>query len=168
MTDILYAWSEDGGKTIQRGEGSKIEWPIRAEAGPHQGDIVYREDQGPPLWLHAVAPALWIDEKGRPVVAVVSYKTGKHTMVLENGKWTERRDASSQASNQPAKETGKDEDDDSENPNPFGFKLPYEIKYLDTEYLRDTGNLVYLAEVPRKFGNTKIKLVLSKPVPAKK
>ena len=87
-------------------------------------------------------------------------------MVLENGKWTEQRDGSVPESRQAATKAGKGEED-SEDANPFGIKLPYEIKYLDAEYLRDTRNFCYLAEVPRNFGNGKLKLVLSKPVPAK-
>ena len=31
-----YAWSDDGGKTIFKSDGSPIQWPVRAEAGPNQ------------------------------------------------------------------------------------------------------------------------------------
>ena len=96
---------------------------MRAESGPHQGDIVYREDQGSRPWLPAVAPPFVIDENGRPAVVVHSHKTGRHTMGLETGKWTEQKDVGVQVIKPTTKESGKDADEDEENANPFGERI---------------------------------------------
>lgn len=39
--DIFYAMSKGGGRTLQRANGPKVEWPVRAEAEPYQPDVIY-------------------------------------------------------------------------------------------------------------------------------
>jgi len=172
-THILYAYTDDGGKTIYRGDGSKIEWPIRAEAGPQQGDVVYKENQGPAPWLK-LGVSIEIDKHNRPIVRCSSFKTGHHSLVLVNGKWIDRKDADAKPSgpveNGPA---GNKDADEEEGYNPRliharTLKLPYQIENLDEEYLRDTGNLLYTAVPPAKQRKTRIILVLATPVQIKK
>ncbi len=172
-SDVLYAYSDDGGKTFRRGDGSQIQLPMRAEAGPHQADVVYSRHNGPPPWVGLI-PTIHIDDKGRPVVGAQDHKTGWHLLVLEKGKWTELgKNTSSPTSNQKAKPNDEDEDDGSERVDVSKLALPYAPHHLNPEYLHETGNLVYTVfpEKDRFHGNKpkhhRILLVLSKPVKAK-
>ena len=63
---------------------------MRADPGPHQGDLVYSEHEGPPPWLE-LRVQVRTDEQNRPVVSFSSHKTGDHSLVLEKGKWIERK-----------------------------------------------------------------------------
>lgn len=172
-SDVLYAYSDDGGKTFHRGDGSQIVLPMRAEPGPHQADVVYSRHDGPPPWV-GLLPGLSIDEKNRPVVKAHDHKTGLHTMVLENGKWSKLAVAAdAPTAEAAAKPKDKDDDDDAEEVNISKLDLPYDPHHMNGEYLRETGNLVYTVfpEKDRFHGDTpkhhRILLVLSKPVKAK-
>ena len=74
-SDVLYAYSDDGGKTFHRGDGSQIQVPMRAEAGPYQADVVYSRHDGPPPWV-GLLPTIRLDDKGRPLVGAQDYQTG--------------------------------------------------------------------------------------------
>lgn len=165
-SDVLYAYSDDGGKTFHRGNGSKIELPMRAEAGPHQADVVYSKHDGPPPWV-GLDPSIHIDDKGRPVVGFLVHKSASRSrkMVLENGRWTEQAQSTDAQSPDVATKP-KDEDEDEGAPDIIEKlpHLPYGIRRLDVYYLRDTGNYLYFAEPTP--GN-KIRIALSKPVKAK-
>lgn len=172
-TDVLYAYSDDGGKTFHRGDGSQIQLPMRAEAGPHQADVVYSRHDGPPPWV-GLLPGISIDEKNRPVVKALDHKTGLHHMVLENGKWTELvKNAGPAASDPAAKSKDEDEGDEPEKVNLSKLDLPYEPHHIAPDYLRETGNLVYTVfpEKDRFHGDKpkhhRIMLVLSKPAQTK-
>ena len=174
-SDVLYAYSDDGGKTFHRGDGSQIQLPMRAESGPHQADVVYSRHDGPPPWV-GLLPTIQFDDKGRPVVGALDHKTGWHHFVLEKGKWTEElKSTSSPTSNQTAKPNDEDEDDEQPHPGVDVSKLalPYEPFHLNHEYLQETGNLVYIVfpEKDRFHGDKpkhhRIQLVLSKPVKGK-
>lgn len=164
-TDIIYAYSDDGGATIHRGDGSEIQWPMRAEAGPQQGDVVYREDDGDAPWLK-VGVSIEMDQQDRPVVRCYSFKTGSHHLVLVDGKWLDHRDENPKSIG-PAENKDDEEDYNPKLINARALKLPYEIENLDEEYLRDTGNLLFTAVAPNKQRKTRIILVLSKPVETK-
>jgi len=172
-SDVLYAYSDDGGKTFHRGDGSLIQLPMRAELGPYQADVVYSRHDGRPPWV-GLLPGLSIDGKNRPVVKAYDHKTGCHTLVLEGGKWTElAKSASSPAGDQTAKPKDEDEEEDSEKVDVSKLHLPYEPHRVNQEYLCETGNLVYTVfpEKDRFHGDKpkhhRILLVLSKPVKAK-
>ena len=146
---------------------------MRAEAGPHQADVVYSRHDGPPPWV-GLLPTIHLDEKDRPVVGAQDHKTGWHHLVLEKGKWTEEvKITTSPANNQTAKQ--KDEENDTPQPNADVTKLalPYVPHHPNPEYLQETGNLVYTVfpEKDRFHGDKpkhhRILLVLSKPVKAK-
>jgi hypothetical protein len=171
-SDVLYAWSDDGGKTFHRGDGSAIQLPMRAEAGPHQADVVYSRHDGPPPWV-GLMPSLSIDERNRPVVRALDHKSGLHHVVLENGKWSElAKGAGSPRSHPAAKADDDDEDGDGEGGRFAHLDLPYEPHHPAGEYLQETGNLLYTTfpERDRFHGNKpkfhRIMVVLSKPVKA--
>ena len=171
-SDVLYAYSDDGGKTFHRGDGSQIELPMRAEAGSHQADVVYSKHDGPPPWV-GLDPSIHIDDKGRPVVGFFVHKSASpwRKMILENGKWTELAKSTDAQSTDVATKP-KDEDEDEGDSMMFEKhpNLPYRIYRLDGDYRRDTGNYLYIAE-PAPKGNNKgsamIRIVLSKPLKAK-
>ena len=174
-SDVLYAYSDDGGKTFRRGDGTQIQLPMRAEAGPHQADVVYSRHDGPPPWV-GLLPTIHFDDKGRPLVGAQDHKTGWHHFVLEKGKWTELvKGTSSPTNNQTTKPDDEEEDegDGSENVDVSKLALPYVPHHLNPEYLHETGNLVYTVfpEKDRFHGDKpkhhRILLVLSKPVKAK-
>jgi len=161
LTHALYAYSDDGGKTIHRNDGSRIKWPIRAEGGPNQGDVVYSEHEGSPRWLD-VGISLRVDEKNRPVVSVLSTKTGRHSLVLEKGKWTELRGAGSPASDSTTNE--EDEVDTSEKVDVSKLLMPNESnRKMEANHFRETGNLVYTI-LPKRDRFKRILVVLSKPI----
>lgn len=168
-SDVLYAYSDDGGKTFRRGDGSLIQLPMRAEAGPHQADVVYSRHDGPPPWV-GLLPGLSIDGRNRPVVKAYDHKTGCHTLVLEDGKWTEPATSIvSPAGDQTTEPNDEDEEGDSDQADVSKLHLPYKPHHLNPDYLRETGNLVYLSfpEKDRLHGDKpkhhRILLVLSKP-----
>ena len=169
-SDVLYAYSDDGGKTFHRGDGSQIELPMRAEAGPHQADVVYSRHVGPPPWV-GLNPSIHIDGIGRPVVGVYFHKSGSgwHKMVLDQGKWTELgKSTDAQSTDVAAKPTNEDEEEEDDDKSMMFEKrpqLPYGIYRLDGDYLRDTGNFLYIAK-PAPKGNNKLIIALSKPVKA--
>ncbi|MEO6750390.1 MAG: BNR-4 repeat-containing protein [Chthoniobacteraceae bacterium] len=172
-SDVLYAYSDDGGKTFHRGDGSQIQLPMRAEAGPHQADVVYSRHDGPPPWV-GLNPGIQIDDKNRPVVAADDHKTGRHQFVLEKGKWSELvKSAGSPTSDSMAKANDEDEDADSAKVDVSKLALPYVPHHPNPEYLHETGNLVYTVfpEKDRFHGDKpkhhRILLVLSKPVKVK-
>jgi hypothetical protein len=167
-SDVLYAYSDDGGKTFQRGDGSQIQLPMRAEPGPFQADVVYSRHDGPPPWV-GLMPMLRFDEQGRPVVGAQDHKTGWHHFVLENGKWTEVRKG---AASPTADADDEDEDEESGKGDAAKLGLPYTPHRVNQEYLRETGNVLYTVfpNKDRFRGNKpkhhRIQFVLSKPVKA--
>lgn len=164
-SDVLYAYSDDRGKTFHRGDGTKIELPMRAEAGPHQADVVYSRHEGRPPWV-GLNPNVSIDEKNRPVVKALDHKTGVHAFVLEDGQWSE---PAKSAAVPPSIGTAKaDNDDDDDGMLELSeLDLPHKIMFLDKEYFRDTGKLLYQAQVPDKVKHSRIKIVLATPVNAR-
>ena len=165
-SDVLYAYSDDGGKTFRRGDGSQIQLPMRAEAGPYQADVVYSRHDGRPPWV-GLNPAVTIDEKNRPVIRAFDHKTGWHRLVLENGKWSEQtKSADVTPTAGIAKAEG--DDDDPEMVELSQLNLPHKIMFLDKEYFRDTGKLLYQAQVPDKLKHSRIKIVLATPVQSQK
>ena len=172
-SDVLYAYSDDGGKTFNRGDGSRIQLPMRAEAGPHQADVVYSRHDGPLPWV-GLMPGLSFDSKSRPVVKACDLKTGCHTMVLEGGKWIEQsKNAGSPAGDQTQLPEEENEEDDSERVDVSKLHLPYEPFHPNQEYLSETGNIVYFSfpEKDRTHGDKpkfhRVLLVLSTPVKTK-
>lgn len=84
-TDILYAYSDDGGKTVFKSDGTKIQLPIRAEAGPNQGEVILTANDV----SISSQPVIAVDKEGRPIVWCHSYKTGDHCFRLESGQWVD-------------------------------------------------------------------------------
>ncbi len=170
--DILYAMSKDGGRTLQRANGTKVQWPVRAEAGPYQPDVIYaaaadyaamgKDGSFPGL----VGAKIQLDWKSRPMIR--SHKRSSNEDVafrLEDGKWVSC----------PAKAFGQWRDNASVLMDPIEkrsgdvvrrwdeehsrvVKLGQEIEKLDKDYLRDTGTMIYTAKNPRA-GNKVINIV---------
>ena len=142
-THVLYAYSDDGGKTIHRGDGSEIRWPMRADEGPHQGDVVFAETEGNPPWLSVVA-GLRIDEQNRPVVGCHSFKTGRHAKVLEKGKWQPIQENASTATKPEAGGEQDEEDELDDELSEFGLS-PAERRTVAMDHFRATGEALFVA-----------------------
>lgn len=149
-THVLYAYSDDGGKTFFRGNGTKIQLPMRADAGPYQADVVFAKTDGPPPWV-SLLPSISIDEQDRPVVRCREEKPKKtfihHSFVLDQGQWVELGKNADRAAAKPGGDDD-DDDDDAGDVNVRNLDLPHKVMFYDKEYLRDTGSIVYQVEVP--------------------
>lgn len=172
-SDVLYAYSDDGGKTFCRGNGSQIQLPMRAEAGPHQADVVYSRHDGPPPWV-GLLPSIHFDDQNRPVVGAQDHKTGWHYFVLDKGNWSELvTSTGSPGSNQPGMPDEDEEEGDTGKVDLTQWALPHVPFHPNKEYLQETGDLVYLVfpEKDRFHGykpkHHRIQVVLSKPVKSK-
>lgn len=168
-THVLYAYSDDDGKTIRRGDGTEIRWPMRAEEGPHQGDVVHTESEGNPPWL-SVAGGLKIDDHDRPVVSCLSFKTGKHSKVLEKGKWLPVQEAPSSAPNASADDDDDGPDFDGDDLADYGL-TPHERQSVSMEHYRATGEALFITfpslNKRRDKGFNRIQFVLRSPSKAK-
>ena len=77
---VLYAYSDDGGKTVFKSNGKQIQLPIRTEKGPHQGEVIVSEGQG--------QVKIAVDRADRPMIWCCS-QTGQHCFRLESGRWVD-------------------------------------------------------------------------------
>ena len=134
-TSILYAYSDDGGKTVHRADGTLIQYPIRASSGPeaNRGDIILEEMKDDPNynWLNRNA-GIYLDKADRPMIAVSSYKTGRHYYRLESGKWVEHPGGEGLEARSP-------------DPKSIIDALHLRVDRYDQNYFRDTGELVWVS-----------------------
>ncbi len=175
--------SKDGGRTLQRADGSKVQWPVCAKPGPCQPDVIYSpnadyaalEKAGDGKFLGLVGGQIQLDWKGRPMIRTHSRKTNEDVVFrLENGKWGPcpanafgqwRDNAGVLMSN------GDMEDEDGgggkhsrevtrlwDQDHSRVVKLGQDIDKLDADYLRDTGTMIYTTKSPRA-GNSVINIV---------
>ena len=170
--NILYATSKDGGRTLQRTNGSKVEWPVRAEAGPYQPDVIYdaaadyaAAERNGGAFPGLVGATIQLDWKNRPMIRAHK-KISNEAVVfrLEDRKWVSC----------PAKAFGKWRDNAGVLMKPVEksgevvrlwdeehsrvVKLGQEIEKLDEDYLRDTGTMIYTTKNP-KAGNKVINIM---------
>lgn len=153
-TDIVYAYSDDGGRTAHKPDGTPISFPIGATDGtPNQGDIVLRERDDPKCkWLFPW-PNISVDKADRPIISAKSYVTGNHLLRLEGGKWVDYQgDVPDVGSTDPnGVIIGKEPSGNLRrywNPTGKNFatlKLPDEVYRYDAESYRDTGDLVWIS-----------------------
>lgn len=153
-TDILYAYSDDGGKTVFKSDGTPIKFPIRPTAGPNQGEIIIEEKQDDPKcnWLNRHG-TISLDKADRPMIAVKSYSTGNHHFRLENGHWVDHPDFDSNSGGLADPSGVKISHNDDEkgftrswNPNSSNMATiptPDAVHGVDSEHYRDTGELVW-------------------------
>jgi hypothetical protein len=171
--DILYAWSKDGGRTLQRADGSNVQWPVCAKAGPYQPDVIYAanadyaamEKAGDGKFLGLVGGQIQLDWKGRPMIRAHNNKINADVVFrVENGKWVSC----------PEQAFGKWRDNAGVLMDPNGnsgevvrrwdekhvriVKLEQEINDLDADYLRDTGTMIYTTKIKGK-GNSVINVM---------
>ncbi len=134
---ILYAYSDDGGKTAHRADGTLIQYPIRASSGSsaNRGDIILEEMKDDPKhnWLNPGA-SLSLDKDDRPMISVESYSTGKHYFRLESGKWVEHPGGKGLEARSPDPKQIID-----------ALHLPVMKHGYDKNYFRDTGELVWVS-----------------------
>ena len=72
MSEILYAYSDNGGETFYKADETAIqELPIRAEAGLNQGSIVAKDAS---LGYH-LSHSVCFDKEGTPVITYTKFKT---------------------------------------------------------------------------------------------
>ncbi len=156
-TDILYAYSDDGGKTVYKSDGKRIQLPIRAEAGPHQGEVIINESSDHTTnyaWLDA-GVHIAVDKADRPMIWCHSHTTGNHCFRLESGRWVDYPAApfGSSFSTDPSgvvicKHDKSDNRGFTRFWNPDGrnsetLDLPERVRGYDQKYYRDTGELVW-------------------------
>lgn len=151
-TDVLYARSDDGGKTITKSNGEPIKWPVRAEEGPHQGEIAYSEPDGPPPWLDKGDLSLVTDWQNAPIISTTSHKSGRHVLRLEDGSWVPYgNDGIGELLGHDVRGVLSSRLNNGDilrfwDPgNTRRVALPHRIRRIDAEYLRDTGDLIYTA-----------------------
>jgi len=135
-TSILYAYSDDGGKTVHRADGTPIQYPICASSGPeaNRGDIILEEMSDPNYkWLNRNA-GISLDKADRPMIAVESYTTGRHYFRLESGKWVEHPGGKGLEARAPDPRSIIE-----------ALHLPVWNNRYDRNYFRDTGELVWIS-----------------------
>jgi hypothetical protein len=76
---ILYAYSDDGGKTVFKSNGEQIELPILPDAGSHQGEVITSEG--------GRQAHIAVDKANRPMI--FWSKSGTHCSRLESGRWVD-------------------------------------------------------------------------------
>jgi hypothetical protein len=84
-TDLLYAYSDDGGKTVFKSNETQIQLPIRAEAGSNQGEVILNENDASLNGVTYIA----VDKADRPIIWCHSHTTGDHCFRLESGHWVD-------------------------------------------------------------------------------
>jgi hypothetical protein len=165
-TELMYAVSKDGGKTLQRQDGSNVVWPVRAEAGPHRPDLVFAEpedNQNP--WFDPGAD-IQLDWKSRPLIqATRDKRTKKITFRMEDGKWApcpeqaygSWRDRDGVLMDTVPKSTDVIRLWDENN---FRIvKLGQEVHKLDENHLSETGTMIYTTKGGGRAGNTVINVM---------
>ncbi len=153
-THILYAYSDDGGMTVFKSDGTPIQFPILSTAGPNQGQIILEEMKDDPKynWLNRHG-TISLDKADRPMIAVKSYSTGNHRFRLENGRWVDHSDFDSNFGGVADPSGVKISQNDygkgfkrSWNPNSSNMatiSTPDAVHGVDSEHYRDTGELVW-------------------------
>ncbi len=152
-TDILYAYSDDGGKTVHKSDGTPITFPIRAEAGPNQGEVLLTEQDAPRAeWLSKFLN-ISVDKADRPMIKALSFTTGSHLFRLESGQWVDYQNYS--PGGDPSTDprgvvVGITADGDFKRSwGPTGGKnidtvaFSVAVEGYDQDYYRDTGELVW-------------------------
>lgn len=169
--DVLYAVSKDGGRTLQRANGAKVEWPVQAEAGPHQPDVVYAATghfmAGGNGGSFSGLPGarIQLDWKNRPMIRMHKAATGENVAFrLEHGTWAPCpaeafgpwRDKAGVLMDRVEKRSGSVVRRwDGEHFRVVELGKP-EIEKLDEDYLRDTGTMIYTT---KKAGNSAINVM---------
>jgi len=167
--DLLYAWSKDGGKTLHRVDGSNVEWPVQAEAGPHQPDVLYaaaadyaEAEKNGTRFAGLTGGGLQLDWKDRLLFHAHNIKA--HTDVvsrLENGKWvpcsplafgrwrdsagvlTVRGDDEEEGNNISKSNKSNEITRLWDQDHMRVVKLEHRIDKFDEHYFRETGTMVY-------------------------
>ena len=144
---ILYAYSDDGGKTVYKSNGERIQLPILPDAGSHQGEVILSEGDA--------EAQIAVDKAGRPMLWCHS-QTGQHCFRLESGRWVDYPAAPDGVggifSTDPSgvvicnHHHRQDKEVLTRFWNPDGRNtqiLDLPVKGYDREYYRDTGELVW-------------------------
>ncbi|MCH6258184.1 BNR-4 repeat-containing protein [Puniceicoccaceae bacterium K14] len=99
-TDIVYAYSNDGGITFNRADDTPIAGlPMRAEAGPNQASIVAQRPSDDFFWSFA---GVYTDGKGNPSVSYFQFKSREcwvNTWDAETQSWGDQYASPVAASN---------------------------------------------------------------------
>jgi hypothetical protein len=143
---ILYAYSDDGGKTVFKSNGEQIRLPILTEEGPNQGEVITSEGAG--------QAQIAVDKADRPMIWCQN-KTGDHCFRLESGRWVDYPAApdGNNFSTDPSgvvicKHQKHDKAGFTRFWNPDGRNsetLDLPVKGYDRECYRDTGELVWVS-----------------------
>ena len=144
---ILYAYSDDGGKTVFKSNGERIQLPILPDAGSHQAEVITSEGDA--------QAQIAVDKADRPMIWCHS-QTGNHCFRLESGRWVDYPAAPDGVggvfSTDPSGVVicNHHHKQDKEcfrrfwNPDGRNSKtLDLPVKGYDRDYYRDTGELVW-------------------------
>ncbi len=171
--DLLYAMSKDGGRTLQKADGSKVEWPVQAEAGPHQPDVIYcanadyasMEKVGNGKFLGLTGGQIQLDWKNRPMIRASKPSTNASVAFrLEDGKWVScPADAFATWRDKAGVLMRKDGNSGDvirlwDQDHSRVVKLGQDVEKLDEDYLRDTGTMIYTTKKPKQ-GNSVINIM---------
>jgi len=181
--DILYATSKDGGRTLQRNNGSQVKWPVRAEAGPYQPDVIYAAAEAYASMKKGdefsglTGGRIQLDWKNRPIIWLykkITNEVGANR--LEDGKWVSCpkeafgtwRDNAGVLMNPIEGKGGKSQllrlwDENHSRVVDFGP----EIRDLDEDYLRDTGTMIYTTTIHRSRNVNVMRTTIQRPTPTK-
>ena len=146
FSHVVYAWSDDGGETFYKADGTPVQLPMMPDEGPHQGDILYASPEGV---LTLKGADIRIDNEGKPVIQVKSRTTGTHTFRLESNAWVEYSgmpfwDMTVDAYGVMTAKIGR-EDGFTRfwGPGEQRRDVMMPMYKFDPDYLRDTGDLVF-------------------------
>ena len=145
---VLYAYSDDGGKTVHKSNGEPIQLPITPDAGPHQGEVITSKGNN--------MGRIVVDKANRPMIWFTSgtgdhYGAGDHCVRLESGRWVEVASAPRGGDLDPngvmiCKDDKQDRDGLTRYWGPDlrnSRHLDFPVTGYDPEYYRDTGELVW-------------------------
>jgi len=140
---ILYAYSDDGGKTVYKSNGQRIKLPIFPDAGSHQGEVITSEG--------GAQAQIAVDKANRPMIFCCDTQSVHHCFRLESRQWVDypsapdsRGGAYSTDPNGVVICSHKQVFTRFWNPDGRNSQtLDLDVKGYDAEYYRNTGELVW-------------------------
>jgi predicted esterase len=161
-TDVLYAYSDDGGQTIHKSDGSQIQWPMRVESGAYQGEIVFSDYSD---YLN-LAVFLATDRDNNPIIlaGTLAASDGWHLLRRESGTWVDYGNLGNDSpfggllrdpwgvmtlqldDNKIIRFWDPDSPVEIDLPHKPIFVSPTQSSSIDASWMRDTGEMIYTVQ----------------------